>query len=146
MKGVTGAAPRISGNVEIESRTERVGAAMIGIRPSMEEKASTLAKTVERGEFLDDKDKNELLIGSSLAEVIKVDTGDTVLIHYKDRKPVEFNIKGVISTGTFDFDQFAILATYDTVEQLVEKGDATSILIRLENPDESVRFQTLVRK
>ncbi len=146
MKGVIGVAPRVSGNVEIESRTERVGIAIIGIRPSLEEKASTLAETVEKGEFLDDRDKNELLIGSSLAEVIKVNVGDTVLIHYKDRKPIEFNIKGVISTGTFDFDQFATLATYDTVKQLVEKEDATNILIRLENRDESVKFQTLVKK
>ncbi|VVB95255.1 MacB-like periplasmic core domain protein [uncultured archaeon] len=146
MKGVVGVAPRVSGNVEIESRTERVGIAIIGIRPSLEEKASTLAETVEKGEFLDDRDKNDLLIGSSLAEVIKVNVGDTVLIHYKDRKPIEFNIKGVISTGTFDFDQFATLATYDTVKQLVEKEDATNILIRLENRDESVKFQTLVKK
>ncbi len=146
IKGVVGVAPRVSGTVEIESRTERAGIAIIGIRPSLEEKASTLAKTVERGEFLDDRDKNELLIGSALAEIIKVDVGDTVLIHYKDRQPVEFNIKGIISTGTFDFDQFVILATYNTVKQLVEKGDATNILIRLENLDESVKYKILVQK
>lgn len=146
IKGVVGVAPRVSGGVDIESRTERVGIAIIGIRSSMEEKASTLTKTLARGEFLDDKDKNELLIGPALAEVIKVDVGDTVLIYYMDKPPIEFNIKGIVSTGTWDFDRFAILAPYDTVKQLVEKQDATNILIRLENPDDSLKYKSLIQK
>ncbi len=146
IKGIVGAAPRVNGGVEIESRTEKIGIAIFGIKPSLEEKASTLAKTIDRGDFLDDKDKNELLIGTSLSEIIKVDVGDKVLLHYQDREPVEFRIKGIISTGTFDLDRYAIIGTYDTVKELIEKDEASNIIIRLENPDESLKYKLILQK
>lgn len=146
IKGIVGVSPRVSGGVDIESKTQKMGIAIIGVKPSLEEKASTLAKTVDRGEFLDDKDKNELLIGTALSEELKVDVGDTVLLQYQDRQPIEFTIKGVISTGTWDFDRFAIIAAYDTVKELVEKDEATSIHIRLENTGDSIKFKTIVQK
>lgn len=146
INGIKGATPRVTGGVEIESKTERIGIAIFGVKPSLEEKASTLPGTVERGEFLDDKDKYELLIGTSLAEIMKVDVGDTVLIQYQDRKPIEFRIKGVISTGTWELDRYGIIATYNTVRDLVEKKDATSILIRLEDPERSLEYRTVLQK
>jgi ABC-type lipoprotein release transport system permease subunit len=146
IKGIVGAAPRMNGGVDIESRTEKIGIAIFGIKPSLEEKASTLAKTVERGDFLDDKDKNELLIGTSLSEIMKVDVGDTVLLQYQNREPVEFRIKGIISTGTFELDRYAIIGEYDTVKELIEKDDASNIIIRLENPDESIKYKTIIQK
>jgi len=146
IKGIVGAAPRMNGGVDIESRTEKMGIAIFGVKPSLEEKASTLAKTVERGDFLDDKDKNELLIGTSLSEVMKVDVGDTVLLQYQNREPVEFKIKGIISTGTFELDRYAIIGSYDNVKELIEKDEASNIIIRLENPDDSLKFKTILQK
>jgi lipoprotein-releasing system permease protein len=146
IKGIVGAAPRMNGGVDIESRTEKIGIAIFGVKPSLEEKASTLAKTVEKGDFLDDKDKNDLLIGTSLSEVMKVDVGDTVLLQYQNREPVEFKIKGIISTGTFELDRYAIIGTYDTVKELIEKEEASNIIIRLENPDDSIKFKTILQK
>lgn len=146
IKGIAGVTPRINGGVDIISKTEKIGIVMFGIKPSLEEKASTLAKTVERGEFLDDKDKNDLLIGTSLSEILNVDVGDTVFVQYQDRQPVEFKIKGVISTGTWELDRYGIISTYDTVKQIVEIDDATSILIRLENPDDATEYKTMIQK
>ncbi|MDD5474528.1 MAG: ABC transporter permease [Candidatus Methanoperedens sp.] len=146
IKGIVGAAPRVNGGVDIESRTEKIGIVIFGVKPSLEEKASTLATTIDRGDFLDDKDKNELLIGTSLSEIMKVDVGDKVLIYYQNREPVEFRIKGVISTGTFDLDRYAIIGTYDTVRELIEKKEASNIIIRLENPDESLKYKVILQK
>ena len=146
IKGIVGVAPRVTGGVEIASKTEKIGISIFGVKPSLEEKASTLSKTVGRGEFLDDKDKYELLIGTSLAEILNVDVGDTVLIQYQNREPIEFRIKGIVSTGTWELDRYGIIATYDTVKQLVEKDDATTILIRLEDPDNSLMYKTILQK
>ncbi len=146
LSGITGVAPRISGSVDIESKTEKVGIAIIGIKPSLEERASTLSTTVERGEFLDDQDRNSILVGTALAEVLKVDAGDKVIIQYKDRPPAEFRIKGIINTGTFDFDRYTIVTTYDTIKGLIETNEATSILIRLENRDEASRYKTIIQE
>lgn len=146
INGIAGATPRMNAGVEISSRTEKIGIVMFGVRPSLEEKASTLSKTVERGEFLDDRDKNELLVGTSLAEVMKIDVGDKVLVKYQDNEPVEYNIKGVVSTGTFELDRYAIIAPYDTVKELSGKDEASLILIRLEDPEESMKFTTILKK
>ncbi len=144
--GVVGVSPRISDGVDVESKTEKIGIAIIGIKPSLEEKASTLAKTVETGEYLDDKDKNELLIGTALAEELKVDVADTVLVYYQNKEPVKFRIKGIINSGTWDYDRFAIIAPYNAVKHLVGKNDATSIHIRLENADDADKFKTIIQK
>jgi lipoprotein-releasing system permease protein len=146
IKGIVGVAPRISELVEIESKTEKIGIGIYGIKPSHEEKASTLAKTVERGEFLDDKDKYDLLIGTSLAELMNVDVGDKLLVQYQANPPIEFRVKGIISTGDFNLDRYAVISTFNTVKELTGKDEATSILIRLENPDESIMFKAIIQK
>ncbi|MDP3103108.1 MAG: ABC transporter permease [Candidatus Methanoperedens sp.] len=146
IKGIVGATPRMTAGVEIESRTEKIGLVMFGVKPSLEEKASTLSKTVDRGEFLDDRDKNELLIGTSLSEVMKIDVGDSVLIKYQDNDPVKYTIKGVVSTGTFELDRYAIIAPYDTVKELSGQDEASLIIIRLEDPEESLKFTTILQK
>ncbi len=146
MDGIVGVAPRVTGGVEISSRTERTNIAIFGIKPSLEEKASTLAGTVERGEFLDDKDRYQLLIGTSLSEVLKVDAGDTVLIQYQDNKPIEFKIKGVISTGTWELDRYGIISTYSTVKEIIGKDEASNIVIRLEDPESALAYKTILQK
>ena len=146
IKGITGVAPRVTGGVEISSQTERTNIAIFGIKPSLEEKTSTLSKTVERGDFLDDKDKYDLLIGTSLSEVLKVDAGDTVFVQYQNNEPIEFKIKGVISTGTWELDRYGIISTYSTVKDLVGKNEASNIIIRLENPESSLSYKTILQK
>jgi putative ABC transport system permease protein len=146
LSGIMGVAPRIAGNVNIESKTEKVDIAIIGIKPSLEETASTLSATVERGEFLDDQDRNSILVGTALAEVLKVDAGDKVIIRYKDRSSAEFRIKGIINTGTFDLDRYTIVTTYDSIKGLIETNEASNILIRLKNRDEASRYRTIIQK
>ncbi len=146
VNGIAGATPRMNAGVEISSRTEKIDIVMFGIKPSLEEKASTLVGTVERGEFLDDRDKKELLIGTSLSEVLKIDAGDTVLVKYQDDEPEEYKIKGVVSTGTFELDRYAIIATYDQVKELTGKNDANSIVIRLQDPEDSIKMRTILQK
>ncbi|MFZ3170197.1 MAG: FtsX-like permease family protein [Candidatus Methanoperedens sp.] len=146
IKGIAGVAPRLSGNIEITSRSEKIGIAIFGIKPSLEEKASTLTETIDRGEFLDDKDKNELLIGTSLAELLKVDVEDTVLLKYQDSVPIKFRVKGVISTGTWELDRYGIIATYDVVKEIIKQDEANIVVIRLEDASESTKFQTIIQK
>ncbi len=146
LEGITGVAPRIAGVVDIESKTEKVGIDIFGVKPSLEERVSTLSTTVIRGEFLDDDDKNSILVGSALAEVLKVDAGDKVIIQYKERPPVDFRIKGIINTGTFSLDRYGIVTTYDTIKELIEKKEATNILIRLKNRDEAEKYKIIIQK
>jgi ABC-type lipoprotein release transport system permease subunit len=123
--GIKGVAPRIVDGIEFRTKDERGNLNIVGIKPSEEEQASTLAGSIERGEYLDDKDKNEILIGTSFANEFKVDVGDKLTIQYRDEPVQQFDIKGVISTGTWDLDRFTFIAPYKTVQALVHKDEAS---------------------
>ncbi len=146
ISGIKGVAPRIVGGIAFRTKDERGDLNIVGIKPSEEEKASTLVDRMERGEYLDDKDKNEILIGTSLASEFKIDVGDKLTIQYRDEPPQQFDIKGVMSTGTWDFDRFTILAPYKTVQELIHKEDASYIVVRLDNPSNSKEYKTILQK
>jgi putative ABC transport system permease protein len=144
--GIIGVAPRIVDGVEFRTKDERGNLNIVGVKPSEEEKASTLASRIERGEYLDDKDKNEILIGTSFADEFKVDVGDKLTIQYRDEPAQQFDIKGVVGTGTWDFDRFTFIAPYKTVQELVHKDEASYILVRLDNPSSSKEYKTLLQE
>jgi len=144
--GIKGAAPRIISGIEFITKDERGFLNIVGIKPSEEERASTLVSSIERGEFLDDKDKNEILIGTSLADEFNVDIGDKLTMRYRDEPTQQFDIKGIISTGTWDFDRFTIVAPYKIVQEFVHKDEASYILVRLENPSSSKNYKTLLQQ
>jgi ABC-type lipoprotein release transport system permease subunit len=144
--GIKGVAPRIVDGIEFRTKDERGNLNIVGIKPSEEEQASTLAGSIERGEYLDDKDKNEILIGTSFANEFKVDVGDKLTVQYRDEPVQQFDIKGVISTGTWDLDRFTFIAPYKTVQALVHKDEASLIIVRLENPSSSLEYKTLLQQ
>ncbi len=146
IKGIRGVAPRIVDGIEFRTKDERGSLNIVGIKPSEEEKASTLANSIVRGEYLDDKDKNEILIGTSFADEFKVDLGDKLNVQFRDEPPQQFDIKGIISTGTWDFDRFTLVTTYKTVQRLVHKNEASYIMIRLENPSDAGGYKTRIQQ
>jgi len=53
---------------------------VVGIKPEMEKKASTLANCVKEGEFLDEDDAYELLVGSVRARDLDIGVGDEIYV------------------------------------------------------------------
>lgn len=144
--GIKGVAPRIADGVQFRTKDNRGDLNILGIKPSEEEQASTMSSTIIRGEYLDDLDKNEILVGSSFADEFKVDVGDKLTIQYRDEPAQQFDVKGIISTGTWDLDRFTFIAPYKIVQAFVHKNEASYIVVRLEDPSRSKEYKTILQQ
>jgi len=146
IKGIKGVAQRIQGGVEIESKTKRLNLGVVGINPEEEKKASTLSKSVVEGEFLEKDDEDEILIGTSLAEELKLEVGDEVWLTFIKGHPQKFRVKGIISTGTWNYDRYTVFLTYKTAKQMLDVSDASYIIIRLYDSNKVDEFRTIIEK
>ena len=79
--GVRGVAPRIIiGSSQRSVSSAPMESFVVGIKPEMEKKASTLANCVKEGEFLDEDDAYELLVGSVRARDLDIGVGDEIYV------------------------------------------------------------------
>lgn len=144
---VIGVAPRIESAGMISSETKSSRNRIFGIWPSKEGKTTTLDEDVTSGEFLDDKDSFKLLIGSGFAEDLKVDIGDHLFISLLDPpETYDFEIKGIVSTGSFYYDNYCVFIPYKVVQDLLGTEDATEIVIRLDDRTKTDSIKALVEK
>jgi len=142
---VVGVAPRIGGGMNVRSKTGHAGGMIIGIMYSKEEGTTTLTKKIKEGEFLDDDDGYELLMGSVLANDLEVGVSDDVTLTIEE-KPYKFNVKGIVSTGSFEYDGYAVFVSYKFAQELLNTTDATEILIRLVDRTNADGLLALVKR
>ncbi len=143
---VIGASLRIESGGVISSETKSSRNRIFGIWPSKEGKTTTLDEDVSSGEFLDDKDGFKVLIGSGFAEDLKVDTGDHLLLSFTALETHDFEIKGIVSTGSFYYDNYCVFAPYKVVRNLLGTEGATEIVIQLDDPMKAEDVKTVVEK
>lgn len=143
---VIGASLRIESGGVISSETKTSRNRIFGVWPSKEGKTTTLDEAVSSGEFLDDRDRFKLLIGSGFAEDLKVDVGDYLSISVDPPETYDFEIKGIVSTGSFYYDNYCVFAPFKVVRNLLGTEGATEIVIQLDNPMKAEDVKTIVEK
>lgn len=96
----------------ISSGEDSVPVQLEGIDPEREATITSLKKKLIKGEFLTDQtvcDKKEVFIGQSLAEVLKVDLGDklVLLTNASDGTLGNdlFRVQGIFASGSPEFDK-----------------------------------------
>jgi putative ABC transport system permease protein len=96
----------------VSSEDRTYGVLLIGIDPEKEAKVSTLQKLIRRGEYLDKNDTNTALVGELLAENLKTDIGDELVILGQGRDgsvaASVLTVKGIFSSGEDTFDRSSI--------------------------------------
>lgn len=100
--------PRFETYALLSGDEKAVGSLIAGIVPSREKTLSKLQESLIKGEYLSDKDSNEIYIGSDLAKRLKVDVGSQIAmvgssIDYSIAADL-FRVKGIFKTGLFEFD------------------------------------------
>jgi len=80
IKEVTHTAPRLEYFALASSEELTKGALIMGIDPEKEDKITEVSKWVEKGEYLDNGDKG-VLIAVNLANYLKLDVGDTLILY-----------------------------------------------------------------
>lgn len=96
----------------VSSEDRTYGVLLIGIDPEKEAKVSTLWKLIRRGDYLGKNDANAALVGELLAENLKVDIGDELVILGQGRDgsvaASVLTVRGIFSSGEDAFDRSSI--------------------------------------
>ena len=109
---------------------------IIGIDPKKEPKVTRLDKMLRSGSFLDQRDKNRVILGYRLAEHLGVSVGDKIFITFPNGLQENFEVKGIFCSDYYEFDRTFAFVPIDTVSRILNKsGDASEILIRLKDKE-----------
>ncbi len=121
--------------VLFSSDTKSVGAMIVGIEPENEKINSKLEQSLQKGKYLENKDKNSLYIGNELAKKLKIKVGDTISFvgTGADYSFCADNliIKGIFQTGLFEFDSTSSFVNKKYFDEVfVSKNLSTHIIIK----------------
>jgi len=138
-KRVEGVAPRVLSEGLASSDDATAGVIIVGVDPVREAKATTLARSVRKGSFLDMKNSQGVVLGVTLAENLKVDVGDEIQImlqsFYGSLQLRFYKVAGVVGTGSPDFDQALLIMPLAELQSFLDMEDKIShVAVVLKNP------------
>lgn len=136
------------------ARTGRnaVGVAILGVEPDVEKLASPLADRISRGSYLEEGDGPLVVVGSALADQLKLDVGKKLVLSSNDAQGnlVEelCRVKGIFNTGTDELDSYLVQAPIEFTRKLygLPDGSATQMGLILEDPRDQRRVLSAVRE
>jgi len=113
-----GYSPRAISPALIASAQGSDQVSLVGITPEKESTLSRIKVFTYKGEYLGDKDKSYILIGKKLADKLKVDVGDKLVVTLSpigggDLSQELFRIKGIFSYGSNAFDNHMAFINID---------------------------------
>lgn len=152
--GVKDAAKRLAGGCSVSYKDETVGANVLGVVPSEEERVSKYPQIVIEGEFLGELSSNEIMVGSILAGVGSaaqvydnlggVSVGSFVNVTYSNGVERTYKIKG-IHEGAAEMTDMNILVHYQELEDVFQLQDkASSIIVRINDPKEGAGIKSQI--
>ena len=132
--GLTGVSPRAQGFALAASANRTRGALVIGVRPDTEPDVSTLPGQIRKGRYLEKADAGKAVMGSLLAERLRVGINDevTLLGQGKDGSVAAtvVQVVGIYKAGIDEFDRNTLQITLrDFDEAFSMNGDAHRIVI-----------------
>ncbi|MFQ6082999.1 MAG: ABC transporter permease [Candidatus Aminicenantia bacterium] len=113
----------------------------IGGIPEKEKKLTKFTEYIVKGKF-PEKEK-EILIGSELEEILKVDLDDKVVLSCADKdgeiSSFAFRVSGIFKSPSMEVNKFMVLTHITAAEKIAGyKNEANEIVIRLKN-DKSLK-------
>ncbi len=129
----------------ILTRKERIRPSLlVGLTPSDERGTTKISERVVNGKFLSDTDRKEVVLGSVLAEDLKVDTGESVIITFSSGLTYEYHVRGILKTGIASLDSGAYLNKKELEDTLDAKNRASQIIVRLEDIQLTEKYKVLI--
>jgi putative ABC transport system permease protein len=142
LPGVERTKALIDGQGIARSGSGAVGVAIVGVEPSAEADSSPLAKHLVEGSYLADGDGSLVVVGSKLAERLKLGVGKKLVLASNDvaGNLVEalFHVKGVFETGSDEIDGYMVQAPLEPIRKLYDLPEdaATQVGVILHSPDD----------
>lgn len=129
----------------ILTRKEKVRPSpLTGLTPSDERGTTKISERVVNGKFLSDTDRKEVVLGSVLADELKVETGESITVTFSNGLKDEYHIKGILKTGIGSLDSGAYLNKREIEETLDAKDRASEIIVRLEDIQLAEKYKLLI--
>ncbi len=120
-----------------ENRTK--GTLIMGIDPEKEEQILSLKKKMIKGESLKADDKS-IILGSKLAEYLKIDVGDTLVLlgqgHWGNSAIGAFHVKGILKMPAPDIDRQIVFMPLKLAQEYFSfENGITSLVVKFEDSD-----------
>jgi len=112
-----------------------------GIEPKREAAVTIIDTYLEKGEHLKPADSHGIYIGYKLAEKLKVDIGDKLVIQARDLAGdlggAAFRVRGIFHTAAGDFDRINVFITISAAREMLALPDdgAHEIAIRVDGEE-----------
>ena len=147
---VRSATKRLDVGASIKYKQKIVGSTLTGLLPSEEYEISNYPYIMSEGEFLGDSSRDEIIIGAMLVEgyfgseiydnLGAINIGSFVNVTYSNGITRTYKIKGIME-GTFELTDLNALINYEELKDVfdIDESKATSIVIRVKNPDDSAK-------
>lgn len=139
--GVVGVAPRLESSAVASYKNTELGIPVFFIEPQEELTVSNFHESIVVGEYLSQKDDNELIIGVDLIQSyaqkddtqkrLNINVGDNLKLSLSNGFVDNYKVKGIFKTGS-KFSDDKILLNYGEYNQIFQTNDvASKILVKL---------------
>lgn len=133
---------RVEGKALLNNGNKSRGVMVVGVDPENEAKVTTIHKTVTEGRYLRPDDKDGILIGDKMAQILGVKPGqEAVLITQAIDGSIgagRYRVVGIFDTGIDVIDSNYVFLTLEAARDLYSMwGQATAWAIRLEQRQQS---------
>ena len=126
-QGVKAATIRTKTGSMIASATFTGGVEMIGIDSENEHATTQFASNIVEGNFIENEDKNEIVIGKALAEKMKVGIGSRIVLTFQDKNSeivsAAFHVKGLYETNYKRYDESTVFSNIYYLNNLLQIGE-----------------------
>lgn len=145
VKHFISAAPRIKKNGILSNKINKTNIIIIGIDFDRELKTTELFKNLKPENYLENS--GEILIGKKLSELLRSNTGDTMLIYsqtqYKANNLMDVMLKGIYSIGFAVMEKMVVYIPFNFAQDFFDMHNkATEIIIRIDDK----KFVPVVKK
>mgnify|MGYP001554973016 CR=1 FL=1 len=144
---VTAFTHRLQAGALVASEHNSLGGLVVGIEPSSEAKVTTIKKKVRQGQYLEDNDIRQCLVGSKLAEFLKVSVGEKIVVLTQaldgSTGAMKFKVKGFIKMGADKFEKTLVVVPIEDLRAILRADNKVhTIVCSLTSPevvDETVK-------
>lgn len=146
--GVYRASPHYSTGVTLKNKGNTVGSTITAIKPNDERLVTDIHRKMGEGTYLAEGERDQIIIGIQTsghkdssedmgATLGYLQPGDSVDVEFTNGVSREYQVKGIIKTGSYSSDMGAYI-TWDEMESVLGHpiDDASAVLIRTD-PDAS---------
>lgn len=149
LEDITGVTAQLNQNVFIRNGVSKISAVMSGIETLSDNQLFKTSEYLTEGNLYDlDKRSDGIILGTSLAGNIGVNTGDNVSVTTADGISKSFKVIGLFETGAIGVDKTKALVSIQTARQLFSKNRsfATEIMVNINDYNTAQEIATEIAK